>query len=128
MEGPDGGRPRDADGPVVSDEPTEGLEGWAPGPVDAATLSEIVERAFDYRGDVTLSLDDGRRIEGYLFNRNRDVVEPFVQVFPRGESDPSTIPYAHIREIRFTGKDTAAGNSYAAWRERRQAAKATPNG
>jgi len=111
----------------VSDEPAS-LEDWAPGPVDPSALIEIVERAFDYRGDVTLTLDDGRRIEGYLFNRDRDVVEPFVQVFLRGEPDPSTIPYARIHEIRFTGKDTAAGNSYAAWRERRQAAKAAPDG
>jgi hypothetical protein len=111
----------------VSDERSS-LEGWAPGPGDAATLAEIVERAFDYRGDVTVTLDDGRGLEGYLFNRNRDVVEPFVQMFLRGEPDPVTVPYARIREIRFTGKDTAAGNSYAAWRERRQAAKAVAGG
>src|SRR5262249_9609681 len=128
VEGPHGGRPGDADGAVVSDERAESLEGWTPGPVDASTLTEIVERAFDYGGAVTLPVADGRGVEGYLFNRDRDVVEPFVQVFPRGESDSSTIPYARIREIRFTGKDTAAGNSYAAWRERRQAAKAAPDG
>jgi hypothetical protein len=45
-------------------------------------------------------------------------------MFERGESAPSTIPYARIRAIRFTGKDTAAGNSYAAWLRLRQAAKA----
>jgi len=73
---------------------------------------------------ITLDLDDGRRIDGYLFNRNRDVAEPFVQMFERGEVTPSTIPYARIRAVRFTGKDTAAGNSYAAWLRLRQAAKA----
>jgi hypothetical protein len=111
----------------VSDE-SPSLEGWAPGPADPVTLAEIIERAFDYRGDVTLVLDDGARLEGYLFNRNRDVVQPFVQMFVRGEPDPATVPYARIREVRFTGKDTAAGNSYAAWRERRQAAKAAAGG
>jgi hypothetical protein len=100
------------------------LEGWAPDASDRVSLAELVERAFDYRGDVTLALDDGREVDGYLFNRNRDVAEPFVQIFERGEAESSTIPYARIRAIRFTGKDTAAGNSYAAWLRSRQAARA----
>ena len=37
---------------------------------------------------------------------------------------PITIPYAAIRAIRFTGKDPAAGNSYAAWLDRKAAGKA----
>src|SRR5918992_1078099 len=101
------------------------LEGWAPEIPDAATLAEVVDRAFDYRGDVTLTLDDGREVVGYLFNRNRDAAEPFVQMFEREGSGASRIPYARIRAIRFTGKDTAAGNSYAAWLRSREAARAT---
>jgi hypothetical protein len=100
------------------------LEGWAPEISDAATLAAVVDDAFDYRGDVTLDLDDGRQMAGYLFNRNREVAEPFVQMFEVGHDTPATIPYARIRAIRFTGKDTAAGNSYAAWLRRRQATKA----
>jgi hypothetical protein len=100
------------------------LEGWAPAIPDAAALAEVVDRAFDYRGDVTLVLSDGRQVEGYLFNRDRDGAEPFVQMFERDSGQPATIPYARIRSIRFTGKDTAAGNSYAAWLRLRQAARA----
>jgi len=100
------------------------LEGWAPDIHDAATLVEVVDRAFDYRGDVTVMLDDGREMVGYLFNRNRDAAEPFVQMFERERNGPSSIPYARIRAIRFTGKDTAAGNSYAAWLRSKEAAKA----
>ena len=59
-----------------------------------------------------------------MFNRNRDVAAPFVQVFEPGQANPTTIPYAQIRALRFTGKDTAAGNSYAAWLQLKQAAKA----
>jgi hypothetical protein len=81
----------------VNTEPEASLEGWDSGAVDGATLADVVEQAFDYRGDITLRLDDGRRIDGYLFNRDRDVVEPFVQVFERGEASPLTIPYARIR-------------------------------
>ena len=82
-------------------------------------LAEVVDRAFDYRGDVTLVLDDGRELVGYLFNRNRDAAEPFVQMFERESPGPSSIPYAEIRTIRFTGKDTAAGKSYEAWLRRK---------
>jgi len=100
------------------------LEGWAPDIHDAATLAEVVDRAFDYRGDVTVLLDDGRELNGYLFNRNPDAAEPFVQMFEREASGASSVPYARIRAIRFTGKDTAAGNSYAAWLRSKEAAKA----
>jgi hypothetical protein len=100
------------------------LEGWMPETGDAGTLADVLDRAFDYRGDVTLVLDDGRQVEGYLFNRDRDVHEPFVQMFERDGGTPATIAYARIRAVRFTGKDTAAGNSYAAWLRQRQAAKA----
>jgi len=100
------------------------LEGWAPEIRDAATLAEVVDRAFDYRGDVTVVLEDGRELVGYLFNRNLHAAEPFVQMFEREGSGPSSIPCARIRAIRFTGKDTAAGNSYAAWLRSKEAAKA----
>jgi hypothetical protein len=100
------------------------LEGWAPDIHDAATLAEVVDCAFDYRGDVTVLLDDGRELIGYLFNRNPDAAEPFVQMFEREGSGALSIPYARIRAIRFTGKDTAAGNSYAAWLRSKEAAKA----
>ncbi len=107
----------------MSDEREASREGWAPAPGEAM-LAEVIEHAFDYRGDVTLILDDDRQLDGYLFNRSRDVAEPFVQLYERGGAEASTIPYARIRAIRFTGKDTAAGNSYAAWLRQRQAARA----
>jgi hypothetical protein len=100
------------------------LEGWTPEIGDAAALAEVVERAFDYRGDVTLALTDGSEMVGYLFNRNADGPESFVQVFEQSGSGPHRIPYTRIRSIRFTGKDTAAGNSYAVWLRSREAAKA----
>jgi len=100
------------------------LEGWDPGPIDGAALLEVVERAFDYRGDVTVVRRDGGELMGYLFNRDAHAAAPFVQLFEVAGGDPVTIPYADIRSIRFTGRDTAAGNSYAAWLRSREAAKA----
>ena len=42
------------------------LEGWTPGP--DVSLTEVIERAFDYRGNITLERRDGSEIVGYLFN------------------------------------------------------------
>ena len=91
------------------------LEGWAPEVGGDVSLASIIDRAFDYRGNVTVVKTDGSETVGYLFNRNGDAPEPFVQMFDVNGGGPFTIPYLEIRTIRFTGRDTAAGNSYAAW-------------
>ena len=100
----------------------ESLEGWIPGP--DVSLADTIERAFDYRGNVTLVRHDGTELAGYLCNRDTRAAEPFVQMFDAAGEAPITIPYRAIRAIRFTGKDPAAGNSYAAWLDRKAAAKA----
>jgi hypothetical protein len=108
----------------MSAEHERSLEGWDPGRVEGPDLAFVVERAFDYRGDVTVVHRDGHELVGYLFNRDVDVREPFVQMFARDGGESVTIPYADIASIRFTGRDTAAGNSYAAWLRSREAVKA----
>jgi hypothetical protein len=95
------------------------LEGWEPTVGVDVSLAEVVERAFDYRGDVTVVRRDGVDLVGYLFNRDTEAARPFVQMFDRAGDGPFTIPYEDIRTIRFTGKDTAAGKSYEAWRRRK---------
>jgi hypothetical protein len=100
----------------------QSLEGWVPGP--DVSLAELIERAFDYRGNVTLVRVDGTELVGYLSNRDARAASPFVQMFDAAGDGPITIPYAAIRTIRFTGRDPAAGNSYAAWLDRKAAAKA----
>ena len=101
------------------------LEGWDPGVVDGPDLAFVIERAFDYRGDVTIVRRDGGEVVGYLFNRDVDVPQPFVQMFPRDGGETVRIFYTEIASIRFTGRDTAAGNSYAAWLRSREALKAS---
>ena len=105
--------------------PERSLEGWDPGLVDGPDLAFVVERAFDYRGDVTILRHDGRELVGYLFNRDIEASAPFVQMFPREGGDAVSILYSDIASIRFTGRDTAAGNSYAAWLRSREAVKAS---
>ncbi len=106
----------------MTDETT--LEGWTPEVGGDLSLATIIDRAFDYRGNVTVVKVDGSEMVGFLFNRNADALEPFVQLFDLDGEGPLTIPYHTIRTIRFTGRDTAAGNSYAAWLRAKEAGKA----
>ncbi|HUB68660.1 MAG TPA: hypothetical protein VL981_14340 [Candidatus Methylacidiphilales bacterium] len=75
---------------------------------------EAIDKAFDYRGDVTLTLNS-EQIEGYIFNRDAQARPPRVEVFLKGSDEPRIIPYADIMAIAFTGKDTADGKSWTAW-------------
>lgn len=96
------------------------LEGWEPEPGAELPLARLVDLAFDYRGNTTVVKRDGTELDGYVFNRNADVPEPYLQMFDSEGGGPITVRYADVRTIRFTGKDTAAGNSYAAWLRRRE--------
>ncbi len=95
------------------------LQGWSATLSDDVSRAEAIERAFDYRGDVTLVCTNGRQITGYLYNRNSDVVEPFAQLYDTTGASHA-VRYADIDSIVFTGADMAAGKSYEAWLERRR--------
>ena len=100
------------------------LEGWVPQINDYTSLREVVDFAFDYRGNTTVVKKDGSEVVGYIFNRDADVPEPFIQLFDEQGNGPFTIPYRDIATIKFSGKDTAAGNSWKAWVERKEKEKA----
>ncbi len=100
----------------------EALEGWAPEPKSGDDVARVIDLAFDYRGDVTIIMADGTERTGYIFNRDREVAEPFLQILESQRVSPLTIHYAAVSTILFSGKDTAAGKSYAAWLERKMAA------
>ena len=99
------------------------LEGWAPLIGQGVSLEDVLDLAFDYRGDVTLDLLNGDTLVGYLFNRDRDASTPYAEVVG-ADGVARTIPYAEIARVRFTGRDTAAGTSWQAWKERKAAEKA----
>lgn len=73
-----------------------------------SVVAELVERAFHYRGDVTVGMDNGSSVTGYLFNRNDRVSEPFAQLFETRTGQEISIPYRRISEVLFTGRDAAA--------------------
>jgi len=80
-------------------------------PASFSELVEAVEVAFDYRGDVTISLKSGESLSGYLFNRQVRESDSSIEVFPSDASPARQIRYDQIVTIAFTGEDTATGKS-----------------
>jgi len=95
----------------------ESVQGWVPELATEEELRIALEKAFDYRGDVTLTCKDNRRIEGYIFDRvsGRTLSESFVRVLPKDSGPRVKIAYAEIAAIAFSGRDSAAGKSWEAW-------------
>ncbi len=96
----------------------EELEGWIPSISNDAEIRDALEKAFDYRGDLTITLKSGQKIEGYLFDRRikgPSLAECFVRVMPKDGAGKVSVPYSEIAALAFTGRDTAAGKSLAAW-------------
>ncbi len=78
-------------------------------------LTQAVELAFDYRGDVTIQLTSGDSVVGYLFNRAQDEQGSWLELFPAGRSDVRRLRYVEVVAIAFSGEDTASGKSWEAW-------------
>ena len=95
----------------------EAVEGWVPELATEQELREALEKAFDYRGDVTLTTKDGKKIEGYLFDRvaGSTLVTSFVRILPKDSNQRQKIAYADIAALAFSGRDPAAGKSWEAW-------------
>ncbi len=85
---------------------------------DAASRHEAIEKAFDYRGDVTVHTRDGDMIAGFLFDRRGEGSQAEVRIMPADGSGRVSIPAASITEIHFSGRDTAAGKSWENWLKR----------
>ena len=95
----------------------EQLEGWIPQLASESEIRAALEKAFDYRGDVTITRKDGTKIEGYLFDRRTagTLQESIVRLYPKNANEKISISYADIAALAFTGRDTAAGKSWEAW-------------
>jgi hypothetical protein len=104
----------------------EQLEGWAPALASEEELRQALEKAFDYRGDITITRKDGSKIEGYLFDRRSAATlkDSQVRLYPKDSNEKVSIPYSDIAALAFTGRDTAAGKSWEAWMKKYAAKKA----
>jgi hypothetical protein len=95
----------------------QSVQGWVPQLASEQELRIALEKAFDYRGDVTLTLKDDSKIEGYIFDRTTgpSLSASYVRLLPKNSSQKLKIAYADIAALAFTGRDTAAGKSWEAW-------------
>ena len=95
----------------------EGIEGWVPELATEEELREALEKAFDYRGDVTLTQKNGTKIEGYIFDRvsGTTLSGSFVRILPKNGGSRMKIAYSDIAVLAFSGRDPAAGKSWEAW-------------
>jgi hypothetical protein len=95
----------------------ENLEGWIPALASDDEVREALEKAFDYRGDITVTLKDGNKVEGYLFDRRpgATLAQSFVRIIPLSNQAKLNIAYSDVAALAFSGRDTAAGKSFEAW-------------
>ena|ERR1700761_109505 len=109
---------------VAAGRERENLEGWIPTLASEPEIREALEKAFDYRGDITITCKDGNKVEGYLYDRRSGATleESLIRVIPipsKSESGSETkrvnITYANVAALQFTGRDTAAGKTFEAW-------------
>jgi hypothetical protein len=94
----------------------EALEGWIPTLASDDDIKAALEKAFDFRGDVALTLKSGEKIEAYIFNRSTGATlsDSWVQFFSPNSPDKRKLPYAEIARLEF-GKDRAAGKHWEDW-------------
>ena len=119
MTGPaDGKTIKDADSlEVAPGFKHEKLEGWVPELAGDEEIRQALEKAFDYRGDVTITRKDGSKVEGYIFDRRtgKTLADSAVRLFPKDADQKISIAYSDIAALAFSGRDTAAGKSFEAW-------------
>jgi hypothetical protein len=95
----------------------ENLEGWIPPLASDDDVRTALEKAFDYRGDITVTLKDGGKVEGYCFDRRpgATLADSVVRLFPKDRDEKVTVRFSDVAALAFTGRDTAAGKSFETW-------------
>jgi hypothetical protein len=80
-------------------------------------LAAGIEQAFDYRGDVTVTLNTGERLEGYIFDRVKKagLAASTMRILTKPAGQKITVKYADVAQLSFTGRDMADGRSWEAW-------------
>ncbi len=95
----------------------EELEGWVPQLSSEEDLRQALGKALDYRGDITLTLKNGERIEAFIFNSKTGptLAESFLQYYTPSSNEKRKVSYFDIARVEFTGKDRAAGKHWEDW-------------
>jgi hypothetical protein len=102
---------------VAAGREREQLEGWVPELASDEDVREALEKAFDYRGDITVTRKDGTKVEGYLYDRRtgKTLADSVVRIMPSDRDSRVNLAYSEIAALAFTGRDTAAGKTFDAW-------------
>src|SRR3984957_6857134 len=81
------------------------LQGWIPELATEADIRAVIEKAFDYRGDVTITKKDSSQVIGYLFDRRigKTLNDCLIRLMLASSKDRPAIPYSEIAAIAFTG-------------------------
>ncbi len=100
--------------------PTEAsLFGFQVTSIDPNALSDALEKAFDYRGDVTITRKSApdQPITGYIFDRRKgsSLDASTIRLMTATSDDKVTITYSDIAAVHFSGKDAAHGKSFETW-------------
>jgi len=95
----------------------ETLEGLALQTASDEELRTALEKAFDYRGDVTITKKDGTAVEGYIFDRRAGatLADSVVRIYPKNQGVKLSVAWSDIAGLAFSGRDMAAGKSWEAW-------------
>lgn len=111
---------------VVDGRAYENLEGWIPELASDEDVRAALEKAFDYRGDITLTLKSGERLDAFVFNRRTGatLADSYVQYYEPKSPEKKKASYAEIARIEFTGKDRAAGKHWEDWLKKYEEKKA----
>lgn len=85
---------------------------------DVPTFAAAVAASVDYRGDVTLILEDESTIETYIFDLAGDMDTGSIGCMSKQDEIPTRLDTSRIQEIEFSGRDTAEGKSFDTWIEK----------
>ena len=84
----------------------------------------VFGQVLDYRGDVTLRLEDGSSVTGYVFSIEAQAGEPHVKMMNAASAgERMRVPLERITGVEFSGRDTADGRSWEAWVRRHEEKK-----
>jgi hypothetical protein len=95
----------------------EQLQGSIPPFATEEEIRVALEKAFDYRGDVTITCKTGTVVEGYLYDRRSGATleKSLIRILPANGGPRQSVAYSEIAALEFSGRDTAAGKSWEAW-------------
>jgi hypothetical protein len=95
----------------------EPLQGMIPSVANEEDLRSALEKAFEYRGDVTITCKNGSVVDGYVYDRRAasTLGDSLVRVLPADGAARVSVKYSDIAALAFSGRDTAAGKSWEAW-------------